>query len=103
MLAVSLSFVTQWEFWIAVGVLAGVYAIFTLGLQLNVGFTGILNFGQAGFMAIGAYSAVILVVTLGVPFLLALPLSMLITMGAGLLVGLPALRLRSDYLAIATI
>lgn len=102
-LAISTDFLSAWSFWIGVGILAGIYGIFTLGLQLNVGFTGILNFGQAGFMAIGAYSAVILVVTLGVPFLLALPISMLITMAAGLLVGLPALRLRSDYLAIATI
>ena len=44
------------DFWIGVGVLAGIYGIFTLGLQLNVGFTGLLNFGQAGFMAIGAYA-----------------------------------------------
>jgi len=103
LVAISTDFLTAWSFWIGVGILAGIYGIFTLGLQLNVGFTGILNFGQAGFMAIGAYSAVILVVTVGVPFLLALPISMLITMAVGLLVGLPALRLRSDYLAIATI
>lgn len=54
-------------------------------------------------MAIGSYSAVILVVVVGIPFLLALPISMLITMSVGLLVGLPTLRLRADYLAIATI
>lgn len=102
-LAVSLDFLTLTSFWIGVGILAGIYGIFALGLQLNVGYTGILNFGQAGFMAIGAYSAVILVVVVGVPFLLALPLSMLITMGVGLLVGLPSLRLRADYFAIATI
>jgi branched-chain amino acid transport system permease protein len=90
-------------FWIGVFTLAGIYGIFTLGLQLNVGFTGILNFGQAGFMAIGAYSAVILTVSVGLPFLLALPLSMLITIIVGLIVGLPSLRLRADYLAIATI
>ena len=40
------------DFWINVGVLAGIYGIFTLGLQLNVGFTGLPNFGQAGFMAL---------------------------------------------------
>ena len=47
-------------FWTGVGVLAGIYALFTLGLQLNVGFTGIINFGQAGFMAIGGYTMAIL-------------------------------------------
>jgi len=103
LLGVSFDFLTAWGFWIGVGVLAGIYGIFTLGLQLNVGFTGILNFGQAGFMAIGAYSAVILVVDVGIPFFLALPLSMLITVIVGLLIGLPAVRLRADYLAIATI
>jgi branched-chain amino acid transport system permease protein len=103
LLAVSTDFLTAWNFWIGVGVLAGIYGIFTLGLQLNVGFTGILNFGQAGFMALGAYSAVILVVTVGLPFFLALPVSMLITIAAGLLIGLPSVRLRADYLAIATI
>jgi branched-chain amino acid transport system permease protein len=102
-LAISTDFLTAWSFWIGVGTLAGIYGIFTLGLQLNVGYTGILNFGQAGFMALGAYSAVIFVVTLGIPFLLALPLSMLVTMAFGLLVGLPTVRLRADYLAIATI
>lgn len=101
--AISFEFLSAWNFWIGVGTLAGIYGIFTLGLQLNVGYTGILNFGQAGFMAIGAYSAVILVVSVGLPFLLALPLSMLITILAGLLVGLPSLRLRADYLAIVTI
>ena len=48
-------------FWTGVGILAGTYTIFALGLQVNVGFTGIVNFGQAGFMAIGAYSMAILV------------------------------------------
>lgn len=102
-LAISLDFLTLTSFWIGVGILAGIYGIFALGLQLNVGYTGILNFGQAGFMAIGAYSAVILVVSVGVPLPLALLLSMLIAILAGLLVGLPSLRLRADYFAIATI
>ena len=101
--AISTDFLTAWNFWIGVGIVAGIYGLLALGLQLNVGYTGVINFGQAGFMAIGAYSAVILVVEVGVPFLLALPLSMLITMAAGLLIGLPAVRLRADYLAIATI
>ena len=48
-------------FWTSVGIIAGTYAIFTLGLQLNVGYTGIVNFGQAGFMAIGAYAMGVLV------------------------------------------
>src|SRR5919109_836488 len=70
---------------------------------LPFGFTGIVNFGAAGFMAVGAYSMAILVLKVGLSFWLALPLAVLITMAFGLLIGLPALRLRADYLAIATI
>jgi branched-chain amino acid transport system permease protein len=95
-------------FWTGVGILAGTFTILALGLQMNVGFTGIINFGQAGFMAVGAYSMAIL--TTGGPdgdglisFWLALPLAVLITIAFGLVVGLPSLRLRADYFAIATI
>jgi branched-chain amino acid transport system permease protein len=103
LLAISTDFLTQWSFWIGVFVLAGIYGIFTLGLQLNVGYTGILNFGQAGFQALGAYAAVILVVQVGLSFWIAVPLAILITIVAGLIIGLPSLRLRADYLAIVTI
>jgi branched-chain amino acid transport system permease protein len=102
-LAVTFEALTDVGFWTSVGILAGVYTLVALGLQLNVGFTGIVNFGQAGFMAIGAYSMAILSVDTGISFYLALPISILITIAFGLLVGLPALRLREDYLAIATI
>ena len=102
-LAISTEFLSAWSFWIGVGILAGIYGIFTLGLQLNVGFTGIFNFGQAGFMAIGAYSMAILVTDADLSFWLAMPIAIVITMLFGLVVGLPALRLRTDYLAIATI
>jgi branched-chain amino acid transport system permease protein len=94
---------TDFGFWTSVGILAGTYTVFTLGLQLNVGFTGIVNFGQAGFMAIGAYAMGILVVKYEWSFWLALPAAMLIAIAFGLLIGLPSLRLRADYFAIATI
>ena len=102
-IAITFDFLTAWDFWIGVGILAGIYGIFTLGLQLNVGYTGVVNFGQAGFMAIGAYAAIIFVVEVGMPFLLALLLSIVVTVLIGLLIGLPSLRLRADYFAIATI
>jgi branched-chain amino acid transport system permease protein len=102
-LAVSLDFLTQTGFWTGVFVLAGIYALVALGLQLNVGFTGIVNFGAAGFMAVGAYAMAIITIDTGLSFWLSLPLSILITIAFGLLIGLPALRLRADYLAIATI
>jgi neutral amino acid transport system permease protein len=82
--------------------IAAIYAIFSLGLNLQWGFTGLLNFGHAGFMAIGAYSTILLNLN-GVP----LPIALLIGAGAaallGLLMGISTLRLREDYLAIVTI
>ena len=102
-LAVSLGGLGGTQFWIGVGVIAGVYGIFTLGLQLNVGYTGIYNFGQVGFMAIGAYAMGILVVKAHLSFWAALPLATLLAVAAGMLIGLPSLRLRADYFAIATI
>jgi branched-chain amino acid transport system permease protein len=102
-LAVTFESLTDIGFWTSVGILAGIYTLVALGLQLNVGYTGIVNFGQAGFMAIGAYSMAILTVDTGISFYLSLPISILITIAFGLLVGLPSLRLREDYLAIATI
>jgi branched-chain amino acid transport system permease protein len=103
LLAVSLSFLGNEAFWINVGVLATTYGVFSLGIQLNVGTTGIVNFGQAGFMAVGSYAMGILVVKSGVSFWLAMLLGIGAAIAAALLVGLPSLRLRSDYFAIATL
>jgi branched-chain amino acid transport system permease protein len=100
---VTLESFTDFGFWTSVGILAGTYTLFTLGLQLNVGFTGIVNFGQAGFMAVGAYAMGILVVKADWSFWFALPAAVLFAIAFGLLVGLPSLRLRADYFAIATI
>jgi branched-chain amino acid transport system permease protein len=94
---------TDIEFWTGVGIIAGVYTIFALGLQLNVGFTGIFNFGQAAFMAIGAYTMAILTTETSISFWLSLPIAILIAIAFGLIVGLPSLRLRTDYFAIATL
>jgi branched-chain amino acid transport system permease protein len=91
------------SFWAFVGVVAGIYTILALGLQLQFGFTGLLNFGQVAFMAIGAYGMAILVVKEGWSTWLAAPLGVAAAGAAGLLLGLPALRLRSDYFAIVTI
>jgi branched-chain amino acid transport system permease protein len=90
-------------FWSGVLVVAGIYAVVALGLQLNVGYTGIVNFGQAGFMAVGGYSMAILVLEAGLSFWLALPAAVAITMAFGVLIGLPSLRLRADYFAIVTL
>lgn len=103
LLGVTIEFLWNADFWINVGVLATTYGVFALGIQLNVGTTGIFNFGQAGFMAVGSYGMGILVVKADVSFWLALVLGVLIAIAAALLVGLPSLRLRADYFAISTL
>jgi len=103
LLAVSLHFLVNGGFWINVGVLATTYGIFALGIQLNVGTTGIVNFGQAGFMAVGSYAMGILVVRYEVSFWWAMLLGIPVAIAAALLVGLPSLRLRYDYFAISTL
>jgi ABC-type branched-subunit amino acid transport system permease subunit len=90
-------------FWAFVGVVAGIYTILALGLQVQFGFAGLLNFGQVAFMAIGAYTMAILVVKEGWSTWLAAPLGVAAAAAGGLLLGLPTLRLRADYFAIVTI
>jgi branched-chain amino acid transport system permease protein len=102
-LAFTLEAFTNLGFWSGVLVIAGIYAVVTLGLQLNVGYTGIVNFGQAGFMAIGAYTVAILIDKDVMPFLLTIPVAIVVAILFGLVIGLPSLRLRADYFAIATI
>jgi len=101
--AVTFDAFTNITFWTSVGVLAGTYTIFALGLQINVGYTGVINFGQVGFAAIGAYTMAILVSDHGWSFWVSLPVAVAVTVAFGLLIGLPALRLRADYFAITTI
>src|SRR5579859_5120007 len=90
-------------FWISTAVLAAYYGIFALGLQLNLGTTGLLNFGQTGFMAIGAYAMAIFVVRENLSFWLALPLGICCATIAALVLGLVSVRLRANFLAIATL
>ena len=90
-------------FWIFVGVVAGIFAIFALGLQIQLGFTGLLNFGHVAFMAIGAYTMAILVVRTELSIWVSALVAIVVSVLFGLLIGLPTLRLRDDYLAITTI
>ncbi len=78
------------------------FALFSLGLNLQWGFTGLINFGHIAFMTIGAYATVLLSLK-GVPLLLAVLIGAILAAVLGLLIGLSTLRLREDYLAIVTI
>jgi ABC-type branched-subunit amino acid transport system permease subunit len=87
----------------AIGPEAVVYCLAAIGLNIHFGYTGLLNFGQAGFMAIAGYGLAASVVTFGLPFWLALLIGLGGTIVFALLLGVPTLRLRADYLAIVTI
>jgi neutral amino acid transport system permease protein len=86
----------------AVGVSAAAYALAAAGLNVHFGYTGLLNFGHVAFMMMGAYGTAI-TVDQGGPLWLGLLVGMAAAALLGLLLGIPTLRLRADYLAIVTI
>lgn len=86
-----------------VAVLAGIYVILTLSLNLVTGFCGQFSLGHAGFYGIGAYTAALVAVHWGSPFVLNLLAAALVAGLAGFLIGLPTLRLGGIYLAMATL
>ena len=85
------------------GPTAIVYCLAAIGLNIHFGYTGLLNFGQAGFMAVAAYGMASIVYTWGLPFWLGLAVGLLLSVVLAILLGVPTLRLRADYLAIVTI
>lgn len=80
-----------------------IYMVLALSLNFVIGFAGQLSLGHSAFYAIGAYTTAILTVNYGVPFWIALVLSAVVSAVFGLLLGIPTLRLKGDYLAITTI
>lgn len=79
------------------------YALAAIGLSVHFGYAGLLNFGQAGFMAVGAYAFAITTLTLGWPVWLAILAAIVASVIFAFVLGVPTLRLRADYLAIVTI
>ena len=80
----------------------GIYGILAISLNLEAGYTRLMNFGKVAFFAIGAYASALLSIA-GAPFLTGLIAGILLSAMFGFLVALPALRLRADYLAIVTL
>lgn len=79
------------------------YALAAIGLSVHFGFAGLLNMGVAGFMAIGAYGFAISILTFNLSWWLAALIGLLAAVAFALVMGIPTLRLRGDYLAIVTI
>ncbi|WP_406855719.1 branched-chain amino acid ABC transporter permease [Alsobacter sp. KACC 23698] len=86
----------------AIAIIALIYVLLSLGLTLQYGLTGLINFGHVGFFAIGAYTSAILSLK-GVPLLLSFPAAAVTAGVAAFPIGLVSLRLRDDYFAIVTL
>ncbi|OLT05643.1 branched-chain amino acid ABC transporter permease [Pseudonocardia sp. CNS-004] len=87
----------------ALGPVAALYALAAIGLNIHFGYTGLLNFGQVAFMLVGAYGVAVPVAVYGGPLWLGVLVGLALAVVLALLLGVPTLRLRADYLAIATI
>ncbi|HXH12631.1 MAG TPA: branched-chain amino acid ABC transporter permease [Alphaproteobacteria bacterium] len=103
---------------VSLAIMGGIYAIFALGLNVQWGYTGLFNIGIAGFFAVGAYTSALIttpmpegvyatyveqLIGLNLPFAFGLFGAMVVSAVLAAIVGIPTLRLREDYLAIATI
>jgi branched-chain amino acid transport system permease protein len=80
-----------------------IYAILLFGLDIVVGYTGQVSLGHAGLFGVGAYTAGVLFIKLGMPFFVTAPLAILVTAGFGAILALPALRVSGPYLAMVTL
>lgn len=97
-------------FFSAVLVQVGLYVLMGLGLNIVVGFAGLLDLGYVAFFAIGAYTTAIMTSTSkevafagGFPFWVGLPVAIVMCLFAGIILGVPVLKVRGDYLAIVTL
>jgi ABC-type branched-subunit amino acid transport system permease subunit len=86
-----------------IGPSAIIYCLAAIGLNIHFGYTGLLNFGQAAFMMVGGYALGSLIQTWGWPLFPSIIVGLLMAVLLALVLGVPTLRLRADYLAIATI
>jgi branched-chain amino acid transport system permease protein len=89
-------------YFIAIGIIALIYVILSLGLTLQYGLTGLINFGHVGFFAIGAYTSALLALK-GVPLVFSFAAAAALAGLAAWPIGLVSLRLRDDYFAIVTL
>ncbi|ODA40466.1 branched-chain amino acid ABC transporter permease [Desulfosporosinus sp. BG] len=90
-------------YYLGIVVIVGIYVILALGLNIVTGFAGQVSLGHAAFYAIGAYTSAILSLQGHLIFWLALPAAAIVTWCTGIVLGLPSLRVKEDFLAIVTL
>ena len=91
------------DYWLYLACLVSINVASSAGLNILTGYTGLLSMGQAAFMGLGAYTVAIMQTRWGTPFLLNIFCGGMVAMLGGLVVGIPSLRVKGLYLAIATI
>lgn len=101
-LLVAFPFVAN-QYWLYLACLVGINVIAATGLNILTGYTGLVSLGQAAFMGVGAYTVAVLERKWGTPFLLNLLAGGGVAMAVGMVFGIPSLRVKGLYLAIATI
>jgi len=87
---------------VTLAITVGIYIILALGLNIIVGYAGQISLGHAAFWAIGAYTSAILSVKFGLPIWASAIMAVIITTAIGIVLGMPSLRVRDDFLAITT-
>jgi len=98
-----LPLITKEPYTLRVLILASIFAIFSASWDLLSGFTGQMNFGHALFFGVAAYTSALLNLNLDLPVWLTIPIGALAAVLAGLIIGVPCLRLRGPYLALVTL
>lgn len=101
-MAFALPFIGIQTYFLHLISLSLIWVIMTQGLNIIQGYTGYISIAQASFFGIGAYASALLTIDMGLSFWIALPLSVIITGVAGVLIGYPALRTKGHYFAIVT-
>lgn len=101
--AAVLPFITATPYIISILTSAFIYIVLAMGLNVVVGYAGLLDLGYIAFMAVGAYTSGILTTQFGLSMLETIPFVIIACIIAGVIIGGPTLRLRSDYLAIVTL
>ncbi|GGI47308.1 branched-chain amino acid transport system permease protein [Agromyces flavus] len=103
LLLAVLPFLDASRYTMSIATSALIYVMLCMGLNVVVGYAGLLDLGYIAFFAVGAYVSGIFTTVLGFPMWLALPATIVACIVAGVIIGGPTLRLRSDYLAIVTL
>ena len=96
-IALLAPFVTATPYALNVMTTAAIFVLLASGLNIVVGYCGLLDLGYIAFMAVGAYTAGIVSKSFGLPLIFTIPVVLVMTVLAGLIIGAPTLRLRSDY------